>query len=91
VNSNKYHIDTIVFDILSQVDSQETPNSETILNPTPISIEDIISKRYLFTLTKEIEKKLSTLVGTGITIGGTYNDYGNVSIIGDSFRFTFES
>lgn len=91
VNSNKYHIDTIVFDILSQVDSQETPNSETILNPTPISIEDIISKRYLFTLTKEIEKKLSTLVGTGITMGGTYKDYGNVSIIGDSFRFTFES
>lgn len=91
VNSNKYQINDLLSENHTQDDSLEILETKPIMNSIPVSIEDIISKRYLYTLTKDAERKLSIINGTGITLGSTYKDYPKVKIINDNFRFTFES
>lgn len=92
VNSNKILLDTILLKISSQDSSGELSNQKTVVaQAIPVSIKDIISRRYLYTLTKDAEQKLTIIAGTGITLGSTYNDFEKVFVIDDTFIFKFNS
>ena len=54
---------------------------------TPVSIEDIISERYLYTLSKVIEEKLSNLTNASIGIESSYDSYSKITRLGTNFIF----
>ena len=54
----------------------------------PIPIQNIISNRYLYTLTKEIEKKISQQYNVSLLIESKYESFSNIVQIGDTLIFT---
>ncbi len=56
-----------------------------------ILIENIISKRYLYTLSKIIEEKLSQLSNASIWIESNYTTYSNIMRVGNNFIFTLHN
>lgn len=55
---------------------------------TPVLIHNIITERYLFTLTKYIENQLTNTRQMSIMLPSDYQTYNNVCISGDNFIFT---
>ncbi len=66
--------------------------STTPIAKTPtrriIPIQDIISKRYLYTLTKSIENQYSTLAFMSREFDSSYQTYSHVELDGNNFIFT---
>lgn len=58
---------------------------------TPVQIWDIISERYLYTLTKLIEDNLSQLSNASIGIESNYKTYNEVTLLGNNFIFTIRN
>lgn len=57
----------------------------------PTTIRDIISERYLYTLTKVIEEKLGQLSNASISLESNYNSYIDITRQGDSFIFVLHN
>ena len=59
--------------------------------PISVSIHDIISERYLYTLTRYIENNLSASSGTGIQLASSYQTFDNITMSGSNFTFTLDT
>ncbi|NRH21137.1 polysaccharide deacetylase family protein [Candidatus Gracilibacteria bacterium] len=60
---------------------------EPVFTPTYLDIRSLVSQRYLFTLTKEIEGKLYVLNNTGTILDSTYDTFPSVYQSGSDFIF----
>ncbi len=72
---------------ISIVESATLKDIPTIV-PIVVPIQDIISERYLYTLTKYIEADLMRRSGTGVNIESSYGTYNQVSLSGSDFVVT---
>lgn len=76
----------IAKDIQAEISgTQESENR--IIPQIRIPIERLISERYLYSLTKEIEKSLSGSLGTGVILSPEYATFDNIRIVGSDFIF----
>lgn len=75
---------------IAQSISGEIPTTPTIVDQAPtirISISKLISERYLYSLTREIETQLSTSIGTGVILDPQYSTFSDIRISGSDFIF----
>lgn len=66
----------------------KTPEWETKKILPTVQIENILSKRYLFTLTKYIENELSNIAHMSVLLPSEYSTYDTITIDGDIFIFS---
>ncbi len=65
-----------------------TKQKSQTLFPINISIDKIISERYIYTLTKEIEKRLSTSIGIRVVLNPQFVTFSNITLEGSDFIFS---
>lgn len=65
----------------------ETKIEPVVIVPDFLDIRSLTSQRYLFTLTKEVEKQLSEIYNTGILIESEYETFPRIYQSGSEFIF----
>lgn len=79
----------VVADTLEENKTEETEG--LIFVPNFLDIHLLTSQRYLFTLTKALEKQLSILEGTGVVLMSEYWSYNKVFMSGANFVFDIQN
>jgi hypothetical protein len=69
----------------------KTPERETKKILPTVQVENTISKRYLFTLTKYIENEMSNMAHMSVLLPSEYSTYPTITIDGDNFIFTIHN
>lgn len=68
-------------------DTNDLSTLEPVFTPTYLDVRSLVSQRYLFTLTKEVEQKLSILNNTGTLLDSGYDTFPSIYQSGSVFVF----